>query len=135
MIPGATSPVYTPAASGQYYVIVSDTITGCPSEHSNTINFLITGVDPLNAAGMVTVYPNPFREYITISYELTETGSVRISLLDAYGKEIRIVQDHLRQTAGTYRFDMAAGSLNTGVYLLKVRTSSYIITKRIVLSH
>ncbi|MCX6245522.1 MAG: C25 family cysteine peptidase [Bacteroidetes bacterium] len=135
MIPGANGPVYTPTASGLYYVIVSDTLTGCPSEHSNMINFLMTGIDPLNAPGLVTVYPNPFRENITITYELPETGSVRIVLLDAYGKEIRIVQDHLRQVAGKYRFVMVAGSLNNGVYLLKVRTSSYTITKRLVLSH
>jgi trimeric autotransporter adhesin len=135
MIPNATDPVYTPVVSGLYYVIVSDLVSGCPSEPSNTINFLMTGIDPLTFTGLVSVYPNPIREIMTISYELPEPGFVKIALYDAFGKEVRMIQDNPSQTAGKHRIEMAAGNLNNGIYLVKVQTQTYTVTRKVLLAH
>ncbi len=135
LIPGATDPVYTPTTSGNYYVIVSDLVTGCPSLPSNTINFLMTGIDPLDIGGLVSVYPNPFREKITISYILQEAGIVKISLFDAFGKEARVIRDPERQNAGKHQVEMTAGNLNNGVYIVKIQTLSYSISKKILLTY
>jgi hypothetical protein len=134
LIPGATGQNYSPTVSGMYYVIVSDPATGCQSDHSNTIYFLITGIDPLSVAGSVSVYPNPFRDYITISYLLPQTGNVMISLYDAFGKELRVIENLPMQIAGKHQLEMPAGDLNNGVFLLKIQTSLYTVTKKIILS-
>jgi hypothetical protein len=133
MIPDATDPVFTPVASGVYYVTARDTITSCQSLPSNRIYYPNTGIDQPGFDNMVSVYPNPFMETIFISYYLAETGTVRISLFDALGKELRIVQDDKKQTAGKHMSEMTAGTLKNGLYILKVQTPDYTIIKRILL--
>jgi hypothetical protein len=135
LIPGATDPVYTPTASGLYYVIVSDTLSSCTSLPSNSIKFPFTGIDPLTSGGLVSVYPNPFRENITIAYEIPETGFVRISFFDTFGKELKIIQDNMIQSAGMHQVEMNAGNLNNGVYIVKIQTQSYTISKKILLTY
>jgi len=135
LIPGATDPAYIPTASGLYYVIVSDPVSGCASLPSNSINFLFTGTDPLTGGGSVSVYPNPFRENITIAYEIPESCFVRISLFDTFGKELRVIQDNARQNAGKHQVEMIAGNLNNGVYIVKVQTQSYTVTKKVLLTN
>jgi hypothetical protein len=134
MIPGATNPVYIPTASGSYYVIVSDLTSGCPSEHSNAIYFLMTGIDQSTAASSVSVYPNPFREKITISYTMQESGPVKICLYDTFGKELRVIEDNQNQSAGKYTLEMAAGNLGNGVYIMKIQTPTYSVSKKLLLN-
>jgi Peptidase family C25/CUB domain/Secretion system C-terminal sorting domain/Peptidase family C25, C terminal ig-like domain len=135
MIPGATNPVYIPSTTGIYYVVVSDLVSGCPSLPSNSINFLMTGINPSGMEGLVSVYPNPFREKITISYILQEAGAVKISLFDAFGKEVRVIRDPDRQSAGKQQVEMTAENLNNGVYIIKIQTLSYSISKKIILAY
>ena len=134
LIPGATDPVYTPSTSGIYYVIVSDPVSDCPSLPSNNINFLMTGIDQSGMEGLVSVYPNPFREKITISYMLEEAGAVKISLFDAFGKEVRVILDPERQSAGKHQAEMTAEVLSNGVYIIKIQTPFYTISKKIILA-
>jgi hypothetical protein len=133
MIPGATNPVLTPTISGLYYVIVSDTINSCPSLPSNSIGYPTNGIHQFSADRIVNVYPNPFMEKVTISYETMEKGIVSISLFDAFGKELRVILDNVNQIAGKHMTVMNAGNLSNGIYLLKVRTPEYTIIKRILL--
>jgi hypothetical protein len=135
LIPGATDPVYTPAVSGNYYVIVSDAVSGCPSLPSNSINFLMTGIDPSSMDGGGGVYPNPFREKMTISYILQEAGTVKISLFDTFGKEVRVIQDPERQSSGKHQVEMTAGNLVNGVYIVKIQTLSYTVSKKVLLTY
>jgi hypothetical protein len=135
MIPGATNQVYTPTNSGLYYVVVSDLLTGCPSLPSNSITFLFTGIDPAGMDGMVSVYPNPFRDKITISYILQEAGLVKISLFDTYGKEVRMILEPERQSAGKHQAEMTSGNLTHGVYIVRIQTLSYTVSKKILLSY
>jgi hypothetical protein len=134
-IPGATDPVYTPSASGNHYVIVSDLVSSCPSLPSNSINFLMTGIDPVSMDRLVSVYPNPFRDKITISYILQEACTVKISLFDAFGKEVRVIWNPERQSSGKHQVEMAAGNLDNGVYILKIQTLSYTVSKKILLTY
>jgi hypothetical protein len=134
MIPGATTPVYSPTASGQYYVVVSDPVTGCPSQPSNSINFLLTGIDALGADRQVSVYPNPFRDKITITYLLQDAGTVKISLFDAFGKEVRVIVNSELQNPGKHTAEIAGSSLGSGVYILKIQTSTYSVSKKVILT-
>ncbi len=133
MIPDATDQVFTPTASGLYYVIVSDTISSCPSLPSNGIYFPTNGIHQFSMDRMVSVYPNPFMETISISYEIKEKGAVKISLFDEFGKELRVTLDNEKQTAGKHLIEMTAGNLSNGIYLMKIQTPTYTLVKRILL--
>jgi hypothetical protein len=135
LIPGATNPVYNPEASGNYYVILTDLVSGCPSLPSNIINFLMTGIGSPEKDGWVNVYPNPFSEKITISYLLQESGPVKISLNDAFGKEVRVIRNDERQSQGKHLVEMMAGNLENGFYILKIQTLSFTISKKVLLTY
>ena len=133
-IPGATQQSYTPQISAEYYVRVKDETTGCWSEPSNTIAFFFTGINESSTASMVQVYPNPFQENFTISYELPESGNVTITLLDAYGKDVRHIVSSFLQSQGKHTATCHAGDLPASVYYCKVQTNSYSIVKKVILS-
>jgi hypothetical protein len=133
LIPDATDSVYSPVVPGMYYATVSDNLTSCPSIPSNRIYYPNTGLDQLSLERTVNVYPNPFRENIYLSYETSETGKVMITLLDALGKELRVMIDNLQQVAGKHKVEMNAGSLHNGLYLLKVQTPDFTLLKRVLL--
>jgi hypothetical protein len=133
MIPDATFQVFTPSASGLYYVIVRDTLSNCPSLPSNSIGYPTNGIHQLSMDKMANVYPNPFTDNISISYETGEKGEVKILLFDVFGKEHRIILDNTEQSAGKHITEMTAGNLSNGIYLLKVQTPGYTITKRVLL--
>jgi hypothetical protein len=133
LISDATDPVYSPVVPGMYYATVSDNLTSCPSIPSNRIYYPSTGLDQLDLKKTVNVYPNPFREYIYLSYETSESGKVSISLLDALGKELRVIVDNPQQVAGKHKIEMNAGSLHNGLYLLKVQTPDVTLMKRVLL--
>lgn len=134
MIPNATGQSYSPSASGIYYVRYTDPVTGCYSDPSNTITYLLTGIDQKINENNVTVFPNPFSDDVTITYKLTGPSNVRMVLYDAIGQEIRILIDKINQPAGKYVLEMHADGLSSGIFYCKVQTSGYTFTKKLILS-
>jgi hypothetical protein len=135
MIPGATDQEYTPTASGWYNVVEIDPVTGCQSLPSNSINLLLTQVDNLTSASRVTVFPNPFRDNLSIAFEMPVSGSVQITLYDAFGKEISRISDNQQLPEGTHQKVFSAGNLTNGVYTLKIKTPSYSVLKKVIFTH
>jgi hypothetical protein len=134
MIPGANGQNYTIVASGTYYSEVTDPVTGCSSDPSNTITFIFTGIGQKTNANYVTIFPNPFMEDVTIEYELAVPSNVKIVLYDAFGKEIRILAENARQKAGKYTLRMTSADLSAGIYYCKIQTSEYSLTKKMILT-
>lgn len=65
-------------------------------------------------------YPNPFNPTTTISFELAQRASVRITAYDLLGRTVATIADGTYE-AGMYRRTWEAGSLSTGVYLIEMR--------------
>lgn len=132
LIPGATNPTFSPIVSGDYYAIVSDPITGCTSLPSNMITFLLTGMDPSGFDGWVSVYPNPFRDKILVSFILQEAGTVKITLFDIYGKVVGTILEAELQSTGKHQAEFDTQNLPAGFYIIKVRSPHYSISKKIL---
>jgi hypothetical protein len=133
MIPGATEQTYTPVESGIYYATVTDAVSGCQSDPSNTIQFAMVGIDPLTGNDPVLVYPNPFSDRMNVAYSVTGKGQVRLSLTDAFGKELRILASYPSLADGKYTLNFSRENLNAGCYFLKVQTGTYTVVKKIML--
>ncbi len=133
-IPNATQPTLVPGSSGTYQAWVTDAASGCPSELSNSVYFLMTGTDNHDAARSVTVYPNPFREEITVSYELPAGSNVTITISDAFGKEIKQVLTNSFQVSGKHEIRIPATGLTNGMYLIRVQTESFNVIKKAILN-
>ncbi len=133
LIPGATNATLVPAASGDYYAVVTDGTTLCPSDPSNLITFLITGIDPAGSLGDVSVYPNPFRDNFMVTFDLNSEEHVKISLADGLGKICKSPVS-LNGSAGRNEVSFDAAGLTPGVYYLTVTTASYQKVKKVILS-
>jgi hypothetical protein len=78
-------------------------------------------------------YPNPFNPSTKITYTLQSDGKFRLSIYDLLGREVAILVNNERKTAGEYVVSFNAANLPSGVYFYKLQTESYTETKRMVL--
>ncbi len=80
---------------------------------------------------IIKCFPNPFNKYLNINYILKEDYYVVVSLLNTFGKEIVTLLDN-NELQGKHRHRFILDKLQTGVYILKVQTSDFNITKKVV---
>jgi hypothetical protein len=76
-------------------------------------------------------FPNPFNESTTINFRLNQPSEVQITIYNSMGQEIIKLQDD-RLDAGNYRVHWAPSTLNSGVYLLNLRSGGQSLTKKII---
>jgi len=131
---GETEQTITPSFSGNYYVIVSDTSFECSSLPSNVIPYYMTFAQEPDIQSMVQLYPVPSKDHLNIICRVTETGLLRIKLVDAFGKDIRIIQDQTEIPAGTYSTMVSCSDLATGMYYCRIQTKSYSIVKKVIIT-
>ena len=75
-------------------------------------------------------YPNPVKDELHIQFNLTESQTVRLSLIDFVGKEIAVINDG-NLAAGHQQIDFNMPPLAHGMYLINIRTEAANITKKI----
>jgi hypothetical protein len=71
-------------------------------------------------------YPNPFNPSTTISYQLSETGNVDLTVYDLSGKKIETLISSI-QSAGTYDYTWQAGNYSSGLYFVVFQVENNII--------
>jgi hypothetical protein len=91
---------------------------------------LALGTNKLIEAGVneMSIYPNPAEGVVNIQIVLIEEGSVEILLQNALGQTV--AQDRASGTSMTQRLDISL--LEAGIYMMSVRTTSGIITERVI---
>ena len=121
-IEGATSQVYVPTATDNYYVIVTNEF-GCESEQSNVIYFVYTGVDEYSMK--VGIYPNPATDVMNISG--LDNMNSSIDIIDNKGRVVKSIPDF---TKG--RIDIS--NLEPGIYFVRIVNDKFNIVKKIVVN-
>jgi hypothetical protein len=80
-------------------------------------------------------YPNPFQKVIRIQYTIGMEASVRLTIYDALGREVRNIFRGQRN-AGTHWIDYNGSKLSSGVYYLRMVAVSgdkeYVQTQKLV---
>jgi len=74
-------------------------------------------------------YPNPFNPETNISYHLPNPGQVRLSVYNLLGVEVAVLVDEY-QVAGNYKVRFNASSLQSGVYLYKIKMANQTLTRK-----
>ncbi|MGD8305465.1 MAG: T9SS type A sorting domain-containing protein [Ignavibacteria bacterium] len=77
-------------------------------------------------------YPNPFNPITTIKYQISELSFVSLKVYDILSNEIATLVNG-EKSAGNYEVEFDAGSISSGVYFYKLRTESFVETKKMVL--
>jgi hypothetical protein len=101
-----------------------------------TPTYVANGHSVPNNFVLMQNYPNPFNPATTISYELSERGSVSLRVFDAVGRDVATLVNN-EQAAGRYDVHFDARNLASGVYFYRLEihqsTSLFTDTKKFVL--
>ena len=109
--------------------------------HNGTviINGFATGNEELNNENtkLLSCYPNPFSDFLTIEYTVQQDGNLQIAVYDIYGKMVAEIVNG-RHAAETYQLnwnaeDLNGIRLNRGTYFVRILTGSKVETEKIQL--
>ncbi len=66
-------------------------------------------------------YPNPFNPSTKVDFEIPSSSVVKFDLYNAAGEKVMTLSEQ-QYSAGRHSFDLSTGSINSGVYFLKIST-------------
>lgn len=77
-------------------------------------------------------YPNPFNPSTTIKYSLGKEGFVKLAVYDITGSNVsELVNEY--KPSGNYSVQFNAGRLASGIYIYKLESGFYTISKKFIL--
>ncbi len=106
---------------------------------------LITGVEDsapdystVKGFGLVQNYPNPFNPSTIISFQLSHTQNITVDIYNMLGQKVATLINNKALAAGTNKVrwdgrDSAGNSVTSGVYLYRISTNNYSVTKKMML--
>lgn len=129
-IAGATGINYTPTASGEYSVMVTQ--LGCILT-SDPYSVSVGVASPLIERIAAAAYPNPYARQTTLSYGLPQPAQVCISLYNIVGEQIATLYQG-QQNAGrhTQRIDTQSLGLAKGMYFAHIQVNGETAVVKIV---
>ncbi len=120
-VAGATAATFTATANGSYKVIVTNA-SGC-KDTSSCVTVSKVGLEDLDAASGINLYPNPSNGMVTITSDFAQV--VNVTVFDASGKEL-IQKDHVSgESIDLTKFE-------SGMYIFKIRTSNGMSSHRVI---
>lgn len=128
---GATSNTY--ATGGTYYVCstITDGFNSCTNTYCDSVIVSITGIAENKLPDfMLSIYPNPANDQITVSYQLTKSSTITIEIFDVLGNKISATT--LAQTAGKHKTIISLENLSKGAYLIKLSSENSNSSKLII---
>jgi hypothetical protein len=78
-------------------------------------------------------YPNPYNPTTTISYQIKETGNVRITVYDALGRKVKDLVNELKNP-GRYEVRFDGNNLSSGIYFYTMNINNFTSTKKMILT-
>jgi len=98
-------------------------------------NFYTSAEKPLivnNSSIIVRNYPNPFRTFTTIEYEVPVSTRVNIIVYNFVGQAVITLADGVKQ-AGKYKVSFNGMDLPGGIYLCRIKAGSHLETRKMML--
>jgi len=77
-------------------------------------------------------YPNPFNPSTTISYTLENADDIQLEVFNIQGQRIATLFNG-KQQQGEHEISFDASNLSSGVYLYRLKTSSIVLTRQMIL--
>jgi len=114
---------------GNYYYRLKVVDNDGSFEYSKAVNVL---VEPPAKFSLIQNYPNPFNPSTQISYQIPETGLVKLKVYDALGNEVASLVDGVVE-AGIHEVTFDASHLSSGVYIYKLSVNEFVSIKKMVL--
>ena len=77
------------------------------------------------------IFPNPVSSTAQISFSVSEPGEVSLDLYDITGRLVTKLADR-NYIEGNYQINLVTKNLNSGIYILRMQTSSEIQTRKLI---
>lgn len=81
---------------------------------------------------LAPAYPNPFNPSTQLSYTVAPTQHVRLAVYDVTGREVAVLVDRI-EASGQYQRTFDASHLSSGVYFVRMTTTDFQRTQRLIL--
>jgi hypothetical protein len=93
-----------------------------------------TDLAAIESVSAFDVYPNPYEEKLTISYNLNKTGKITIEMFDVSGKLYKTILKSTKQESGlkTISLEGAESGIFPGIYYVRVSADGSAFTKKVV---
>ncbi len=82
---------------------------------------------------MLSIYPNPFSEYLLVGYALDKTADVSVGIYNMLGSKVYTMEQDA-QLAGSYQYRIRTSEYNMkdGIYYLQLTVDDKVITRKLV---
>ncbi len=78
----------------------------------------------------VSIYPNPAREFVNVSYEVIQPSEIKLEMYDMLGKQVRIM-DQGYAYEGNYSVEFPVADIEAGMYILIINTGKSQIANKV----
>lgn len=78
----------------------------------------------------VDVYPNPYKNEVTIAYNQAEDGVVSIAVYNVMGQKVADMVNNQKLNAGHHQYTF--NGLSDGVYILKISENGNVLTRKLI---
>ncbi|MDX9882552.1 MAG: PKD domain-containing protein [Prolixibacteraceae bacterium] len=112
--------------SGEPNLVLKDATGNIIYSEKIEINDFGTGIDPVQSASSVKLFPNPANTTLNIRYSGNHINEIQVEILDMNGKQI-ICQEFFNIDSGQ-QFSIHVGTLKKGMYLCKISADQKVIT-------
>jgi hypothetical protein len=129
----------------QYFAKTTDEIIGVNSKQiTNTTEFVDIAINSWGAPTNSSYYlanrnnylsqntPNPFHAETLIRFSLIKPGTVRLSVVDLYGREVSLLENSYKD-AGNHSVNFNASGLKPGIYFCKLTGDGFSSVRKMLL--
>ena len=82
----------------------------------------------------IEVYPNPFADYLELSYTLERDEEININIYDVMGRHLKTISENESQEKGAYKRQLDVSEFNKGVYFIEFKVGDNVFKKMVVKS-
>jgi len=112
------------------HVVVTTDEDGFTGRELSTSSTSITEIVDFKLAA---AYPNPFNPTTTLELAIPEAGYISVKVYNLVGQEVATLIDGVMDANPSHRFQWNAGSLSSGVYLVRAEGAGQVTTQKLML--
>jgi hypothetical protein len=91
------------------------------------------GISENQPGNSFTIFPNPAKDKLTITYTLAGRADVSIAIFNTAGQQVSLPVTLTSQTAGIHSTELSLPALQTGVYYCRMETGFTLLTKKVMI--
>lgn len=125
-----------PSVKFRFYFKSDPTHSGSNNIYIDQINItgnIATGITDLEKSLGLLVYPNPTNGSATVDLNLTDNGSVKISVVDLVGRVLEETTKTVTNAGNMTHTINKDGSFAKGVYIINVEVNNQRISKKLII--